>query len=65
MSANEATLQSRVDMANSMSDEDKIYRYKGVLYPRVMCPEEHLKGLENIKAREDDVMLVAYPKCGE
>ncbi|KAM9344731.1 sulfotransferase 6B1 [Symphorus nematophorus] len=66
MSSNapDASVQSRLQMAKEMSEEDKLYRYNGVLYPRIMCPEEHLKGLQNIKAREDDVMLVAYPKCG-
>ena len=58
-------LQSRMQMAKDMKEEDKLYRYNGVLYPRIMCPEEHLKGLNDFKGREDDVMLVAYPKCGE
>uniref|UniRef100_A0A3Q4AYD4 Sulfotransferase n=1 Tax=Mola mola TaxID=94237 RepID=A0A3Q4AYD4_MOLML len=47
-----------------MSDEEKIFTYNGVLYPSIMCPEETLKRLDSIQAREDDVMLVAYPKCG-
>ena len=54
-----------MQMAQDVKDEDKLYRYNGILYPRIMCPEEHLKALGNITAREDDVMLVAYPKCGE
>lgn len=58
-------LQSRMQMAKEMKDEEKLYRYNGVLYPRIMCPEEHLKALGDIRAREDDIMLVAYPKCGE
>ncbi|KAM8739533.1 sulfotransferase 6B1 isoform 1-T1 [Acanthopagrus schlegelii] len=57
-------LQSKMQMAQDVKDEDKLYRYNGILYPRIMCPEEHLKALGNITAREDDVMLVAYPKCG-
>ena len=60
-----ANLQSKMQMAQDVKDEDKLYRYNGILYPRIMCPEEHLKALGNITAREDDVMLVAYPKCGE
>ncbi|XP_029377079.1 sulfotransferase 6B1 [Echeneis naucrates] len=66
MSSNDfaANLQSRLQMAKEMNDEQKLYRYKGVLYPYIMCPEEHLKAVENIVARESDIMLVAYPKCG-
>ncbi|TNN73575.1 Sulfotransferase 6B1 [Liparis tanakae] len=57
-------LQSVLQKAKDVSDEEKLYRYNGVLYPRLVCPEDHLKALENMEAREDDVMLVAYPKCG-
>lgn len=60
-----ANVQSRMQMAKEIGDEEKLYRYNGVLYPRFICPEDHLKALDNIRAREDDVMLVAYPKCGE
>lgn len=60
-----AKLQARMERAKEMSNEDKLYRYNGVLYPTLMCPEENLKCLVDIKAREDDIMLVAYPKCGE
>ncbi|XP_070771871.1 sulfotransferase 6B1 [Enoplosus armatus] len=59
-----ANVQSKMQMAKEIRDEEKLYRYNGVLYPRLMCPEGHLKALENLKAREDDIMLVAYPKCG-
>uniref|UniRef100_A0A3B3ZYA8 Sulfotransferase n=1 Tax=Periophthalmus magnuspinnatus TaxID=409849 RepID=A0A3B3ZYA8_9GOBI len=57
-------MQSRVEQAKGMRDEEKLYRYKGVLYPCIMCPEENLKALDSISARADDIMLVAYPKCG-
>lgn len=56
----EATLRK----AETMKDEEKLYRFGGVLYPTIMCPEENLTGLGQIRARADDVMLVAYPKCG-
>ncbi|XP_070697375.1 sulfotransferase 6B1 [Pempheris klunzingeri] len=59
-----AIVQSKLQMAEETSDEEKLYRYNGVLYPRLLCPEEHLKALETMKARQDDIMLVAYPKCG-
>ncbi|MEQ2204370.1 hypothetical protein XENOCAPTIV_012129 [Xenoophorus captivus] len=57
-------MQARMEKAKEMSDKDKLYRFKGILYPTLMCPEEHLKCLDDIKVREDDIMLVAYPKCG-
>ncbi|XP_029962203.1 sulfotransferase 6B1 [Salarias fasciatus] len=59
-----AMMKSKVEMAKQMSEEDKVFRYKGILYPLIVCPESHLKALEGFKAREDDVVLVAYPKCG-
>lgn len=58
-------LQNQLTRATEMCDDQKMYRYKGVLYSTVMSPEENLKAAESFQAREDDVMLVAYPKCGE
>uniref|UniRef100_A0A8C9XXE7 Sulfotransferase n=1 Tax=Sander lucioperca TaxID=283035 RepID=A0A8C9XXE7_SANLU len=55
-------VQSRMQM--EIRDEDKLYRYNGVLYPRILCPEGNFKALQNIEARENDIMIVAYPKCG-
>lgn len=57
--------QKWATMANDLSDAEKLYKYKGVLYPRILSPEENLKALESFQAREDDIVLVAYPKCGE
>ncbi|XP_010887256.2 sulfotransferase 6B1-like [Esox lucius] len=59
-----AKMQSKVEMAKGMKEDDKLYRYKGVLYPVLMSPEENLKAIETMEARVDDVVLVAYPKCG-
>ncbi|XP_076599494.1 sulfotransferase 6B1 [Chaetodon auriga] len=64
MSDSVVTLVSKTEMAKNVSEEDKLYRYKGVLYPHIMCPEDHLKRMESFQAREDDIVLVAYPKCG-
>ncbi|KAK1905273.1 Sulfotransferase 6B1 [Dissostichus eleginoides] len=60
-----SNVQSSLQRAKDVSDEEKLYRYKGVLYPQLLSPEENLKALENFKAREEDIVLVAYPKCGE
>ncbi|MBN3324053.1 ST6B1 Sulfotransferase, partial [Atractosteus spatula] len=57
-------LTKRMEAAKHMKEEDKLYRYNGLLYPTIMCSPENLKALETFEAREDDVMLAAYPKCG-
>ncbi|XP_036402782.1 sulfotransferase 6B1-like [Megalops cyprinoides] len=57
-------IQSKMERAMNMKEEDKLYRYNGVLYPTIMSPLENLQALENLEARPEDVMLVAYPKCG-
>ncbi|XP_048842751.1 sulfotransferase 6B1-like [Brienomyrus brachyistius] len=50
--------------APNVKDGEKLYRYNGILYPAIVSPAENLKALESFQARPDDVMLVAYPKCG-
>ena len=56
---------SKMEEAKNVKDEDKLYKYEGVLYSSIMSPQENLKGLENFEARPDDLLLVAYPKCGK
>ncbi|KAL2086654.1 hypothetical protein ACEWY4_017713 [Coilia grayii] len=53
-----------MEMAKSMKDEDKMYKFEGVIYSTVMSPAENLEAVKTMEARPDDVMLVAYPKCG-
>lgn len=65
MSSFPSKLQSKIEMAKSMREEEKLYRYNGVLYPVIISPEENLRALETVEARSDDIMLVAYPKCGK
>ncbi|XP_061915411.1 sulfotransferase 6B1 [Entelurus aequoreus] len=57
-------LRSRLRAASAMQEEEKLYRNKGVLYPLLLCPRENLQALEDVTARDDDILLVAYPKCG-
>ncbi|KAG5278556.1 hypothetical protein AALO_G00100240 [Alosa alosa] len=56
--------QSRMEMAKDVKDEDKLYKFEGVIYSSIMSPAENLEGAKTMEARADDVMLVAYPKCG-
>ena len=57
--------QSRMEMAKNIKDEDKLYKFEGVIYSTIMSPVENLEAARTMEARADDVMLVAYPKCGE
>uniref|UniRef100_A0A4W4ELU1 Sulfotransferase n=1 Tax=Electrophorus electricus TaxID=8005 RepID=A0A4W4ELU1_ELEEL len=57
-------VKAMMDQSKTMKEEDKLYRYNGVLFPVLISPEENLRALENMEARDNDVMLVAYPKCG-
>ncbi|XP_051957250.1 sulfotransferase 6B1 [Xyrauchen texanus] len=57
-------MKSRMEAAAKMKDEDKLYKRDGVLYSTILSPPETLEKLKDLEAREDDLILVAYPKCG-
>lgn len=46
-------------------NEQLLFTFKGVLYPSLLCSAETFAALEVMEARKDDVLIVAYPKCGE
>ncbi|XP_029450298.1 sulfotransferase 6B1-like [Rhinatrema bivittatum] len=50
--------------AKDKAPGDLLFTYKGVLYPSIFCSPETFQKLENFEARKDDLMLIAYPKCG-
>lgn len=56
--------QRAMDLAQTLTDEEKVFRYKGLLYPTIMSPLENLEALRTLEGRPEDVVLVAYPKCG-
>ncbi|XP_063299671.1 sulfotransferase 6B1-like [Pelobates fuscus] len=60
----QAKMQKLLAEASKKSPEELVFNYKGVLYPRFMCSNESFQALESLEAREDDVMVVTYPKCG-
>ncbi|XP_076878378.1 sulfotransferase 6B1-like [Brachyhypopomus gauderio] len=57
-------VKAMMDKSQSMSEDEKLYRYKGVLFPVLISPEENIVALECVEAKDNDVVLVAYPKCG-
>ncbi|KAJ8392399.1 hypothetical protein AAFF_G00075240 [Aldrovandia affinis] len=57
-------MHASLEKAKAMKEEDKLYRHQGTLYATIKCPPENLQALEKMEARPDDVLLVAYPKCG-
>ncbi|XP_077139181.1 sulfotransferase 6B1-like [Ranitomeya variabilis] len=57
-------LQKVFDIAKNTPKEDLIFTYNGVLYPTMTCDVDTFKTIETLEAREEDLMLVAYPKCG-
>ncbi|MCJ8737444.1 hypothetical protein PDJAM_G00024090 [Pangasius djambal] len=60
----EEILKSNMERGMKLKDEEKLYKRNWVLYSTVMSPPENLDALKDLEAREDDVLLVAYPKCG-
>lgn len=58
-------MKSKMEKAVKMKDEDKLYKREGILYSMILSPPETLDKLKDLEAREDDLILVAYPKCGE
>nr|XP_008123989.2 PREDICTED: LOW QUALITY PROTEIN: sulfotransferase 6B1 [Anolis carolinensis] len=45
-------------------NDELLFSFRGVLYPSRLCKAETFKALETMEARKDDVLIVAYPKCG-
>ena len=55
---------SKMEDARNVKDEDKLYKFEGILYSSIMSPPDNLEALKNMEARPEDSLLVAYPKCG-
>ncbi|XP_044147162.1 sulfotransferase 6B1-like [Bufo gargarizans] len=52
-----------IDAAENIPKEDLLFTYNGVIYPTSTCDVDTFKTIETFEAREEDLMLVAYPKC--
>ncbi|XP_043919618.1 sulfotransferase 6B1-like [Protopterus annectens] len=44
--------------------EGLILHYRGYQYPSKLCSTDTFQALEKLEARKEDVLLLAYPKCG-
>ncbi|MEE6475068.1 hypothetical protein FKM82_010604 [Ascaphus truei] len=50
--------------AKQMPEDKLLFNYNGVLYPTNICCQKTFEVMEAFDAREDDVMIASYPKCG-
>ncbi|XP_078511819.1 sulfotransferase 6B1-like [Lissotriton helveticus] len=50
--------------AKEKTPEELLFTHKGVLYPSTLCSPETFQALEAFQLRADDLLMVAYPKCG-
>ncbi|XP_071997013.1 sulfotransferase 6B1-like [Engystomops pustulosus] len=60
----QAEMKRIVEQANNMTPEEMQFSYKGILYPSLLCSEASFQAMESFEAREDDVLIITYPKCG-
>ncbi|XP_071405569.1 sulfotransferase 6B1-like isoform X1 [Pithys albifrons albifrons] len=49
---------------SSLHCDERLFTYKGILYPVTLCSPETFKALESFEARSDDIILAGYPKSG-
>ncbi|XP_078262002.1 sulfotransferase 6B1 [Rhinoraja longicauda] len=60
----EDKLQSLLTRASTLQPEEMLIRYKGLLYPTLLCPEDNLRRFAKFEARPEDMCIASYPKCG-
>ncbi|KAM4694234.1 sulfotransferase 6B1-like [Discoglossus pictus] len=57
-------VQLLFDGVKDISPDKLLLTYNGVMYPSAVCNTETFQAIESIEAREDDILLVTYPKSG-
>nr|XP_014345163.1 PREDICTED: sulfotransferase 6B1-like isoform X2 [Latimeria chalumnae] len=53
-----------IEAAKDKREEELLLTFEGVLYPALLCSPDTFQALRNFEARVEDIILVAYPKCG-
>ncbi|XP_073528787.1 sulfotransferase 6B1-like [Phyllobates terribilis] len=59
-----AEMKKIVEEAKNKTPEELQVSYKGILYPSLLCSEATFQAMETFEAREDDLLIMTYPKCG-
>ncbi|XP_068088075.1 sulfotransferase 6B1-like [Hyperolius riggenbachi] len=57
-------IQKTAEQASKLTPEELKCNYKGTLYPSVLCSEATFQSMGTLEARDDDVLIATYPKCG-
>uniref|UniRef100_A0A8C5RUM8 Sulfotransferase n=1 Tax=Laticauda laticaudata TaxID=8630 RepID=A0A8C5RUM8_LATLA len=58
-------LDEKLEENKKATSSELTFMYDGVLYPTMVCCPETLKRVHTFRAREDDIILVSYPKTGK
>ncbi|KAG8444173.1 hypothetical protein GDO86_009379 [Hymenochirus boettgeri] len=57
-------VQKIFEESKEIPEDKKLFKLNGILYPNSLCSQETFQALESFEARENDLFLVSYPKCG-